>query len=416
MPNDDIGCATVDKLIEKLTNTVGTSIDRATPFQISFLMTYRSFISPKQLLHELQLRYFMPPPKLEMTSEEFKVFKFAKLFPIRLAVIQILKYWITKHGHDFISKNSDTEALLMEWNQFVSNIGKSSERFMQNVTTQLQETLEKVIKEESMLLERKNSMRMSFKYYNSTLWQKLFSSKKKNLQLLDYPFKELAKQMTQMESNYFVAILPRECLNQNWNKNKDSASNITALIQRTNVTVHLLTWSILQYTELQERVNALSKVIKLAKELQCLNNFHGCFEVIGALNSIAIHRLKQTWSLVSKELMDDFKQLEQFVSPMKNFKTMRQAVKSNVPPLLPYLGIFLTDFTFIDESNEDVLNGKINFYKNFKLSTVIQELQALQKVQYEFTVIPEIEELLYKKETFTEDELIAMSMKLEKKQ
>lgn len=175
----------------------------------------------------------------------------------------------------------------------------------------------------------------------------------------------------------------------------------------------MLTFEILQYSELQERVNALSKVIKLTKKLLLLNNFHGCFEVIGALNSIAVQRLKRTWSLIPKELVEDFKQLEQFVSPMKNFKNMRQAVKCNLPPLLPYLGIFLTDFLFIDESNENVLNGKINFYKNFKLSSVIQELQCYQRVHYEFTVIPEIEELLCKKHTFTEDELIEMSTKVE---
>lgn len=53
--------------------------------------------------------------------------------------------------------------------------------------------------------------------------------------ILEFHPLEVARQLTLLESNYFVQIQPRECLNQCWSKDKANAPNMLALIERFNM-------------------------------------------------------------------------------------------------------------------------------------------------------------------------------------
>ena len=59
-------------------------------------------------------------------------------------------------------------------------------------------------------------------------------------------------------------------------------------------------------------------------------------------------------------------------------------MKNSTPPILPYIGLYLTDLTFIEDANKNILNDKINFSKCRKLAKVIREIQTDQQKPYEF--------------------------------
>lgn len=71
----------------------------------AFLMTYRSFSTPKQLLDLLILRFDTPVP-INCLQEDLQRFKEQRLTPIRLRVANVLKNWIDKHFHDFMEDRS----------------------------------------------------------------------------------------------------------------------------------------------------------------------------------------------------------------------------------------------------------------------------------------------------------------------
>ncbi len=70
-------------------------------------------------------------------------------------------------------------------------------------------------------------------------------------------------------------------------------------------------------------------------------------------------------------------------------------------PCLPYLGIFLSDLTFIEEGNKDTIiagdgHGLINFEKRRKVAQVISRLQQYQRTPFGFHVVPQIFSVLHK--------------------
>ena len=89
-----IRAATIEKLIEKVT------FQNSEPsLQKTFLLTYRSIITPSELLNLLILRYSMPLP--EGSESAVASFKLTRQKPVQLKVCQLLKTWIQRHFYDF---------------------------------------------------------------------------------------------------------------------------------------------------------------------------------------------------------------------------------------------------------------------------------------------------------------------------
>jgi son of sevenless-like protein len=47
----------------------------------------------------------------------------------------------------------------------------------------------------------------------------------------------------------------------------------------------------------------------------------------------------------------------------KNYATLRFAIADINPPVIPYLGMYLTDILFAIEGNGPYINGLINFFR-----------------------------------------------------
>lgn len=56
-------------------------------------------------------------------------------------------------------------------------------------------------------------------------------------------------------------------------------------------------------------------------------------------------------------------ELKALINREKNYAELRRVLKTVPPPIIPYLGMYLTDLTFIEEGNKDVIDGLINFSK-----------------------------------------------------
>lgn len=73
------------------------------------------------------------------------------------------------------------------------------------------------------------------------------------------------------------------------------------------------------------------------------------------------------------------------MQPTQNYGAYRNHVRSRNPPLIPYLGQYLTDLTMVKDGNPDLSpEGLINFHKRQLLYKIISEIELSQATAYEF--------------------------------
>jgi hypothetical protein len=79
------------------------------------------------------------------------------------------------------------------------------------------------------------------------------------------------------------------------------------------------------------------------------DNFDTLKSIVSALQSTPIHRLSRTWALVGRKERDVFQKLEEITSIENNNEKYRKIVNASKPPFIPYLGVYLSDLTYIYE-------------------------------------------------------------------
>jgi len=206
---------------------------------------------------------------------------------------------------------------------------------------------------------------------------------------------ELARQMTLLEQDLFRSVRPWEFQNLAFSKkDKTRAPNIYANTQYFNKVSRWIAWDILGCGALPDRIYMLESAIELAHQFRLLQNFNAVNEVISALNSSAIHRLHATWAGLSQKAKDHFQEFCDLMAPQNNSQALRNAIKNLEPPCVPYLGIYLTDLTFIEEGNPTMKDNNVNWQKCARQAEIIVKIQTYQSQPYCLKRVPEIIEFL----------------------
>eukprot|EP00009_Paramoeba_aestuarina_P001298 CAMPEP_0201510600 /NCGR_PEP_ID=MMETSP0161_2-20130828/3219_1 /ASSEMBLY_ACC=CAM_ASM_000251 /TAXON_ID=180227 /ORGANISM="Neoparamoeba aestuarina, Strain SoJaBio B1-5/56/2" /LENGTH=867 /DNA_ID=CAMNT_0047905791 /DNA_START=89 /DNA_END=2692 /DNA_ORIENTATION=- len=229
---------------------------------------------------------------------------------------------------------------------------------------------------------------------------------------------ELAVQMTKVETTIFTLILPKEYLA--WNKkNRDVlAPNISHMIQHFNEVSNWVRTQMVTIPRKEARIKMLQKFIRIMEELYKLNNFNGMMEILSGINSSPVRRMKKTFEGIGKSYTKRFTVIENLLAHAHSYRNYRAHLKSIIPPCIPYLGVSLTDLTFILDGNPDyVENDLVHFFKWRKVSEIIRELKDYQTAQYQLVSSPAISLFLRSLtlKTHSEDECYDWSTKVEPK-
>lgn len=106
------------------------------------------------------------------------------------------------------------------------------------------------------------------------------------------------------------------------------APNIIKMARWSNHVVQWLVSEILIAKEsLKQRVTLYEKVVMIAYHLDKMNNFNGVKEVLGALESSPIFRLKKTKESLSSKTAKTLDALKRITASEYNYKLLRARVK-----------------------------------------------------------------------------------------
>jgi len=114
--------------------------------------------------------------------------------------------------------------------------------------------------------------------------------------------------------------------------------------------------------------------------------------------------------MVPSKTMQTFDELNKVMHSTMNFSVYREKIHTVSLPCLPFLGtpppipdnsdllgVYLSDLTFIEDGNPNMLRNNerlINFSKRMKTAEVIRDLQQYQTVPYAFQRVSELQSWL----------------------
>ncbi|KAL2146784.1 hypothetical protein VTI28DRAFT_2265 [Corynascus sepedonium] len=381
-------------LVERLTT------HESTPdalFVSTFYLTFRLFCTPVTLTEALIDRFDYIEEAAHIAA------------PVRLRTYNVFKGWLESHWRE----DTDREALPL--------IKKFAEERLSPVLPsagkRLVELAEKVSVVDGTLVPRlvssmsKATTSLSqFVPPDATLPAPAITRSQVNAltswksggsspSILDFEPLELARQLTVKQMALFCSITPDELLGSKWTKvGGADTPNVKAMSAFTTGLTNLVVDTILHYEEAKKRALVIKQWIKIANQCSQLHNYDALMAITCALTDTSIKRLKMTWDAVPVKRKEMLKTLQATVDFNQNFKILRAQLHDQVPPCLPFLGMFLTDLTFVDVGNpatktSDTGLTVINFDKHTRTAKSIGELQRFQ-IPYRFTELPDLQQWL----------------------
>ncbi|KAL2913029.1 hypothetical protein HK105_207484 [Polyrhizophydium stewartii] len=222
--------------------------------------------------------------------------------------------------------------------------------------------------------------------------------------LLDCESTAIAQQLCLMEWDLFKLVKastrnqPRDLVNNLWSKSR-KGKHTQSVMQGVQLFNEISSWvasAILAEAEPKARARVIAKFIRIAQALRMYNNYNSLIAVIAGINSSPIARLKHTLQHISDhQIYAEFKELEDLMSSFKSFARYRVALKQSSSPCIPYLGMFLRDLLYNDESHKDFKpDGTVNLHKFLLIGDVILMINNFQIRPYEWRRNAQLMELI----------------------
>ncbi|XP_048874887.1 rap guanine nucleotide exchange factor 1b isoform X12 [Brienomyrus brachyistius] len=196
--------------------------------------------------------------------------------------------------------------------------------------------------------------------------------------LHDFRSHEIADQLTLLDAELFYKIEIPEVLLWAKEQNEEKSPNLTQFTEHFNNMSYWVRSIIIQQEKAQDREKLLLKFIKIMKHLRKLNNFNSYLAILSALDSAPIRRLE--WQKQTSEGLEEYCTL---IDSSSSFRAYRAALADVEPPCIPYLGLILQDLTFVHLGNPDLIEGKVNFSKRWQQFNILDSMRRFQQVHYD---------------------------------
>ena len=359
-----IALATLNKLVHFLTDERWTDAQ----FLRLFLLTFTLFTEPRAVLAKLFERYRTPsslPPATKAV--------------IKARVLNVIRKMVDERGAELIS--SDCLPLLEDFVVRVVSVENSqlnvssASKILSKFSSQFQAASESPVDEEGPVFEVDPSL-----YCVQVLTVEAMGNWATPAHFWGYPEHSVAEQMTRFDFDIFRNLKLTEFLDQSWSKpsSQHRCPTLVRMIGRFNAVSLWIAFLILEPPRLTHRVQRFESIIRIADELFLLGNFHSLMAILSGLNNAAISRLGFTRNGLHKREAQRLQELEEVMNMEGSYARYRKALLAADPPIIPYIGVYLGDLTFVQDGNPDLIDGLINVDKYRLFFDVVRQIETYQ--------------------------------------
>jgi son of sevenless-like protein len=226
-------------------------------FNNTFLLTYRSFTTARELFVLLVQRFNIQPPE-GLGPNDYDTWRDRKQKPIRFRVVNIMKNWFDNFWME--ESNEESKQLIRDVYQFARDTVKSTE-------TPGSAPLMAVL--DQRLSGKEMSSKRMIQTFTNNVPPPIMPKNMKKLKFLDIDVTEFARQLTIVESKLYGKIKPTECLNKTWQRKfgegePEPAPNVKALILHSNQMTNWVAEMILSQMDVKKRVVVIKHFVSIA--------------------------------------------------------------------------------------------------------------------------------------------------------
>eukprot|EP01129_Flabellula_baltica_P006687 TRINITY_DN2530_c0_g1_i1.p1 TRINITY_DN2530_c0_g1~~TRINITY_DN2530_c0_g1_i1.p1 ORF type:complete len:760 (-),score=158.34 TRINITY_DN2530_c0_g1_i1:616-2895(-) len=223
------------------------------------------------------------------------------------------------------------------------------------------------------------------------------------LKITDIHLKEMARQLTLKEESLFKNVRRIELLNGEYS-DKTKAPNLTLLMEHQQKIVSWVRTEILRRGNASSRTQIISYFLRVANELYLMKNYSTFSQVILALNSTEIQKLKRSWSKEQRESLNNFLTFlyeDRYKDYLSEVESMNE--ETSFIPMLSYICDMTTK---LNEVLHTKVGEKINWNKMKSHFTIMKKGGMMKNSSaYSFAEVEVIQEFLERAEVWEDEDL-----------
>lgn len=377
-------------------------------FVTAFFITFRKFCEPREFAQALLARYdYIGDSKTIGT-------------PVRLRIFNVFKHWLETYWNPEADKDALGEIRYFALHKLKQHLPAAGERLVE-LTRRVTAAYREGMVATGPLVSGVGKTAMSIvTQYESDAGppEPLISKHQLNAlrlangggaacNIIDFDAMEIARQITQLTMQIFCAIRAEELLSMDWSKSgTKKAPHIRQMCTINTDLANFVGDTILAPDDAKKRAGVIKHWSKVGHACLQLRNYDSLMAIMASINSSVVQRLKRTWELVSKKTRARLDELDQVCDMSKNYTALRTRLATPVAPCLPFVGIYLTDLTFVIAGNPKrrELPGTssnpadprappvsvINFDMYLRMARIITHLHKFQN-PYKLADVPEMQ-------------------------
>lgn len=128
----------------------------------------------------------------------------------------------------------------------------------------------------------------------------------------------------------------------------------------------------------------LKKLIKIGHKSLARANYATAMQAALALQNHCVQAMREAWwDRLPKQSREQYEQLVEMASPLKNFRTLRLAIEARLGagrPCCPFLGLYISDLGALAEAPVDYAAPLVPWYKYRRAAELIAQARELQRL------------------------------------